>query len=274
MISVKLLHAINNNLYILKVNHMYVKNFEVIKAVSDVNLILNTGKIYGLIGPSGCGKTTLSSIISGQLIPSSGLIRLGNSCISYSDNRLERALKVQLVTQNAAVSLNDRRNGWSLLRDVANIEEILNIIEIFDFSMDLLSLPVCMYSGGQKQRLHLMRSWLVKSKLLILDESFSALDNKTKCSISNMFKMQQKNRIILFITHDLYVMTQLCDELIFMSNGQIKERIKNFTEDDIYQTFYKYDEFAKELYDSLEEIKKVKQTKLYRYLVDSVVAEG
>lgn len=260
--------TIKNNLIITEVNHYYYKNFNYIKALENINFLFNTGKIYGLIGPSGCGKTTLANILSGRLKASSGIVRFGNFPIDNVDDRFELANRIQLVSQNSSMSLNQIRTGWSLLRDVADYKDIANLIPLFNLSLDILSKPVYTYSGGEKQRLNLLRTWLVNSNILILDESFSALDENTKHNISKLIIKEKINKIIIFITHDISVMLNLCEELIFMFDGKIVQHLKTYQEEEIYNIFADHDELKDELKHELKLIRKAKKTKLFYRLLD------
>jgi ABC-type multidrug transport system ATPase subunit len=260
--------SIKNNLSITETNHYYYKEFKYIHALKDFDFLFNLGTIYGLIGPSGCGKSTLGNVISGRLKPSSGIIRFGNFPIDSGGDRFEIGKRVQVISQNAADSLNQYRTGWSLLRDVATYESILPLIDAFNLSIDLLSQQVYSYSGGEKQRLHLLRTWLVNSSILILDESFSALDAETKDNISKLIRKEQHNRIIIFITHDLSVMLELCNELLFMFDGKLISHMITFDETLIYNTFADYDELRMELRRELNRIRLVKKTNLFHHLLN------
>jgi peptide/nickel transport system ATP-binding protein len=258
--------VLKNNLIVRDTFHYYIKNINYICALNNINLTLENGKIYGLIGGSGSGKTTLGKILAGRLEPSQGIIRFGNLPINFSEDRFHKSIIVQIITQNAQQALNFYRTGWSVLRDVANEKDISELIDIFNLSLNLLSKPIFNLSGGEKQRIHLLRNWLLSPSIMIFDESFSALDAEVKHNISNLMKENKFGKIIIFITHDVSVMLNLCEELIFLHSGKIIKQMTNYDLNDIFEIFCEYNEFKDEIKPQLEDLKQFHEQELTKTL--------
>ena len=190
------------------------------KGVKDINLVVSAGQCVGLLGESGCGKSTLAKCISGQQIGVSGDIKCG---------------KIGYIFQDAYSSLNpSKKVGW-LLKEVIRYNNkselsraddlIKKIIEETELDMSVLEHYPNELSGGQRQRIAIACALLSNPDILIADEPVSALDVTVQKQIVTLLKKlnQKKNLAILFISHDIKVVKELCDYIYILKDGVIVE---------------------------------------------------
>ena len=190
------------------------------KGVKDINLVVGAGQCVGLLGESGCGKSTLAKCISGQQKGVSGDIKCG---------------KIGYIFQDAYSSLNpSKKVGW-LLKEVIRYNNkselsraddlIKKIIEETELDMSVLEHYPNELSGGQRQRIAIACALLSNPDILIADEPVSALDVTVQKQIVTLLKKlnQKKNLAILFISHDIKVVKELCDYIYILKDGVIVE---------------------------------------------------
>ncbi len=202
-----------------------------VKVVDGASVEIREGTMTGLIGPSGCGKTTLSRIAM-KLIPAdSGRIVLDGVDVTDMDRRRFRPYRkdVQMVFQNPYASLDPMRTmRWSLdeayRRPGQPSPDYTEMCRRFEIPVDILDRRPIMVSGGEMQRISIMRSTSFRSKYLILDEPTSMLDVSTQASIMHVFLNLMKERPdmgVLLITHDLDLARFCCSRLYLMDQGRI-----------------------------------------------------
>jgi ABC-type oligopeptide transport system ATPase subunit len=210
---------------------------EVVRAVDDVSLSVERGRILGLVGESGCGKSTLSRAIM-QLQPlTSGSIELDGtnlSALSPAEVR-RRRLDFQMVFQDPYASLNPRMSIFSTLTEALSRRGAIPKIEREEAVAALMQRvglsPEHMYkyphefSGGQRQRIAIARAIAPRPALLLADEPVSALDVSIQSQILNLLTelTQQMNISLLFISHDLSVVHYIADHIAVMQRGKIVE---------------------------------------------------
>jgi peptide/nickel transport system ATP-binding protein len=208
-------------------------------AVSDVSLDLEAGESLGIVGESGSGKTTIARMITGLLESTSGRIAVAGRDRSRPSRRsAERRLRgreVQIVMQDPYTSLDPRQTVRSCLREILRLHverskagadrvaELLHAVGLEHRTAD--SLPGAL-SGGQRQRVAIARALAAEPRVLVLDEATSALDVSIQAQILNLLADLRRDTGIayLFISHNLAVIRQVCDEAIVLKDGRIVER--------------------------------------------------
>lgn len=219
--------------YILEVDNLNVyyknkgrKDNALQHVLHDVSFCMKKGEILGLVGESGCGKTTLAKAILGMQKRFDGSIKL--DC----DNP-------QMVFQDPYGSLNpSKKIGWileeplrmkkgdkKLTRD-QRIKRVDEMLEKVWLDVRIKEHYPSELSGGQRQRIAIAAALLCDTTFLIADEPVSALDVTIQAQIIKLLlKLQQELGIsILFISHDLRVVYQMCDRVMIMQNGVILEQ--------------------------------------------------
>ncbi|WEM42873.1 ATP-binding cassette domain-containing protein [Photobacterium sp. DA100] len=208
-----------------------------VKAVDGVSLVVRRGETLGLVGESGCGKSTLGRTILKLYEPTAGKIYYEGRDITALSSREMRPLRkeMQIVFQDPMESLNQRHTVGVILEEPFIIHRIGTPQERKQWVRELLvkvGLPkesVNRYphefSGGQRQRIGIARAIALKPKLLICDESVSALDVSVQAQILNLLLhlQQQMNLAIIFISHDLSVVKRISDRVAVMYYGKIVE---------------------------------------------------
>ncbi|MGO1295884.1 MAG: ABC transporter ATP-binding protein [Vibrio sp.] len=209
----------------------------VIKAVDGVSFSLQQGETLGLVGESGCGKSTLGRSILKLLEPTEGRIYFEGKDITDLKSKQMAALRrqMQIVFQDPMESLNPRHNIGMIIQEPFDIHGIGTQAQRQQWVKELLvkvGLPentISRYphefSGGQRQRIGIARAIALKPKLLICDESVSALDVSVQAQILNLLlKLQQEmNLAMIFISHDLSVVRHVSDTVAVMYFGKIVE---------------------------------------------------
>ena len=203
---------------------LFVKNEEKLKqVVFDVSFEMHEGEMLGLVGGSGCGKSSLGKAILGINKNINGEI------IHYSD-------KPQMIFQDPKGSLNPKMTVEQILEEPLKIagitdKEELNrrvseMLEDIGLSDEYRKRLPAKLSGGQRQRVCIGQALMLKPKLLVADEPVSALDVTVQAQIMRLFKeVNKKYKVaILFISHDLKVVYQLCENIMIMDKGRIVEK--------------------------------------------------
>jgi len=207
-----------------------------VHAAQDVSLEVRRGQTLGIVGESGSGKSTVARCIVRLVDPSSGDIRLSGEEIARMPARELRPLrrKVQIVFQDPYRSLNPRRTvGESIVEGPLNYG--IGRVEAFDRARKLLELVRMdnsalaryphQFSGGQRQRICIARALAMEPELLVADEAVSALDVSVQAQVLQLLEeiRTRLNLAMLFITHDLRVAAQVCDQVAVMSKGRVVE---------------------------------------------------
>ncbi|TWI31259.1 ABC transporter ATP-binding protein [Paracoccus sulfuroxidans] len=205
-------------------------------AVKDVGFTLSRGRTVGIVGESGSGKSTLARCIMRLIAPSAGQIDLMGTDIATLSPKAFRPhrRKLQVVFQDPMRSLNPRWTiGDCLVEGPVNygssrgdaLKEAARMIEIVGLPRDALNRYPHMFSGGQRQRIAIARAVMMKPDVLIADEAVSALDVSVQAQVLQLFDdLQAELGLgILFITHDLRVAAQICDEVLVMKQGEAVE---------------------------------------------------
>jgi peptide/nickel transport system ATP-binding protein len=208
-----------------------------VTAAENVTLTLRKGRTLGIVGESGSGKSTVARCIVRLIDPTSGGIRLAGREISNLSHRLlqPHRKKIQIVFQDPYRSLNPRVSvgetiaegpinyGVGRAQALAKAQELL---ELVDLPSDSISRYPHQFSGGQRQRIAIARALALDPDVLVADEAVSALDVSVQAQVLDLLHEIQ-NRLgvaLLFITHDLRVAAQICDDVAVMQKGRIVEQ--------------------------------------------------
>jgi peptide/nickel transport system ATP-binding protein len=215
---------------------MFGKAREVV-AAENVNLTLRKGRTLGIVGESGSGKSTVARCIVRLIDPTSGGIRLGGHEISFLTRRLlqPHRKRIQIVFQDPYRSLNPRLSvGESIAEGPINYGTPRNqamarareLLELVGLPPDSISRFPHQFSGGQRQRIAIARALALDPDVLVADEAVSALDVSVQAQVLDLLDEIQRRLgvAILFITHDLRVAAQICDEVVVMQKGRIVEQ--------------------------------------------------
>ena len=212
------------------------KNF--FKAVDEVSFEIYPGETLGLVGESGCGKTTLGRCLLRLIEPTSGDINYQNIALTSLSAKKLRSLRreLQIVFQDPYSALNPRFTiGDAIMEPMqvhgihANKEERKNktieLLEQVGLSADFFNRYPHEFSGGQRQRICIARALALQPKVIICDESVSALDVSVQAQVLNLLSdLQEKFQLsYLFISHDLSVVKHFSDRMLVMNAGKIVE---------------------------------------------------
>ena len=200
----------------------------------DLDLSVPEGQITGLVGESGSGKSTLARVVMGLLPPAGGKILFRGRELEPRRSKEDRR-RLQMVFQNPEGSFNPRLTvGHSVTEGYLfhglgsrsqAFEQARRLFSRLEVPEDCLERLPSALSGGQKQRAALARALMLKPELLVADEPTSALDVSVQKSILELLhRLQREERIsILFISHDLGVIYELCDRVALLKDGGILE---------------------------------------------------
>ncbi|MEM7022725.1 MAG: ABC transporter ATP-binding protein [Pseudomonadota bacterium] len=208
----------------------------VVHAAKDVDLSIRRGETLGIVGESGSGKSTVARCIVRLIAPSGGQIVIDGHDIATAPARLlrEHRRRVQIVFQDPYRSLNPRRKvGQSIIEGPTNFGVAYD--EAWQRARDLMTLvgldPKALeryphqFSGGQRQRICIARALAMQPEVLIADEAVSALDVSVQAQVLDLLDQVRRrfDLAMLFITHDLRVAAQVCDQVAVMFQGEVVE---------------------------------------------------
>jgi peptide/nickel transport system ATP-binding protein len=210
-----------------------------VMAVDDVSFSIKEGESFGLVGESGSGKSTIAKMIVNLFKPSSGEIFFDNVCITKIKKNSEMMnfrKQIQMIFQDPYSSLNGRLKVKDIIAEPiklhnpkitnADLDNYINdLLESVELSKKSSTRYSHEFSGGQRQRISIARALATQPRLLVCDEPTSALDVSIQAQILNLLKdlQEQLNLTILFISHDLPVVRQMCDRIGVLRNGKLCE---------------------------------------------------
>jgi putative spermidine/putrescine transport system ATP-binding protein len=204
------------------------KQFGNVTAVDNVQLTVKEGEFITLLGPSGCGKTTLLRLIAGFEYPSSGNIRFDE--VIVNDVPVEKR-NFGMVFQSYALfpNMNVEKNiafglkiaGFTAAQIRERVKEVLSLVKLDGYEKRVPK----QLSGGQMQRIALVRAIAPRPKILLLDEPLSALDAKIRVHLRTEIKRIQKKLSIttVYVTHDQEEALAISDRVVVMNRGRIQQ---------------------------------------------------
>ena len=204
------------------------KRFGELTAIDQISLAVRRGELMTLLGPSGCGKTTLLNLVAGFLLPESGEIAIdGRQVTNIPTYRREIGIMFQNyalfphmnVAENVGYGLRMRRLPKpEIARRVTDALALVKLEGVNDRKPRQLS-------GGQQQRVALARALIIRPKVLLLDEPFSALDRNLRAAMQVELKdIQRKLGVTtIFVTHDQGEALSLSDRIAVIAEGRIRQ---------------------------------------------------
>ena len=201
-----------------------------IRAVEDLNFHVSKGEIVGFIGPNGAGKSTTIKMMSGILTPTSGEVLINGEDIAKNRKKVVKNIGVvfgQRTQLNWDLRLGE---SFELLRhiyqiDKINYEETLDVMDGILGIRKLIDKPVRQMSLGERVKGDLVASMLHSPDVLFLDEPTIGLDVGSKYALRKFIKEinKAKQTTVILTTHDLGDITELCERIIIINNGQLCE---------------------------------------------------
>ena len=210
-----------------------------VMAVNDVSLNIREGESFGLVGESGSGKSTIAKMIVNLFRPSVGDIFFDNICITkikHNSEMMKFRKQIQMIFQDPYSSLNGRLKVRDIVSEPIKLHNpsisrnnldsyIFDLLESVELTQNSADRYPHEFSGGQRQRISIARALATQPRLLVCDEPTSALDVSIQAQILNLLKdlQEQLNLTILFISHDLPVVRQMCDRIGVLRDGKLCE---------------------------------------------------
>ncbi|MCD1585540.1 ABC transporter ATP-binding protein [Halomonas sp. IOP_14] len=206
------------------------------RAVDDVSFVLKRGRTLGIVGESGSGKSTLARCVMRLITPTGGNIRVSGKQITELPKSMLKPhrKRIQMIFQDPNRSLNPRMTvGQSLIEGLTNYgmprREALarghELLELVGLPIDAIDRYPHQFSGGQRQRIAIARALAMEPEVIVADEAVSALDVSVQAQVLTLLnEIQLRLGIaVLFITHDLRVAAQICDDVLVMQRGRLIE---------------------------------------------------
>ena len=237
----------NNNILEIKNLHTYFyTDSGVIKSVDGVDIELREGTTLGIVGESGSGKSVTALSVMGLLMGTTGKVADGEilfegrdlTKLNDEERRKMRGEKISMIFQEPMTSLNPVMKIGDQITECILMHNSISKQEAWDRAVEMLKLTGVprvermmkeypfQLSGGQRQRVMIAMALVCKPKILIADEPTTALDVTIQAQILDLMEnLKQKiGTSILFITHDLGVVAEICDDVVVMYSGRVVEK--------------------------------------------------
>lgn len=205
----------------------------------DVSLGVGAGHSLGLVGESGAGKTSLLRLLLGLAAPTEGTVRFDGVPLRHGDRAAMRTFRraVQPVYQDPFSSLDPRmRVGDSIAEPLRSLgvtrdasarkARVAELLQAVDLPDDAVTRYPDAFSGGQRQRIAIARALAPKPRVLLADEPVSALDTSVRMHVIELLlRLAREQSIsILLVSHDLTIVSALCEQIAVLEGGRIVER--------------------------------------------------
>ena len=237
----------NNNILEIKNLHTYFyTDSGVIKSVDGVDIELREGSTLGIVGESGSGKSVTALSVMGLLMGTTGKVAEGEILFEGRDltklddeeRRKMRGEKISMIFQEPMTSLNPVMKIGDQITECILMHNNISKQEAWDKAVEMLKLTGVprvermmkeypfQLSGGQRQRVMIAMALVCKPKILIADEPTTALDVTIQAQILDLMEnlKQKTGTSIQFITHDLGVVAEVCDDVVVMYSGRVVEK--------------------------------------------------
>ena len=214
-----------------KITKTYTVRRSKVQALKGVDLRLEKGEVLGIVGESGSGKSTLLKMISGLETPDSGSMTVEGRPLTER-RTLEDYRTIQMIFQDAAASFHPRRSiADSITESFRSLCGKKEDPDLEGLAVRMGLAPELMYrlprnlSGGQCQRMAIARAIAVRPKILLCDEITSALDVSSQAQILRLLSdiCRETETSAVFVSHDLAVVSCLCDRIMVMKDGAVVE---------------------------------------------------
>ncbi len=234
----RLLQVKNINLRFETKSSFLKKNRRYVQASDNVSFDVMEGETFGLVGESGSGKSTIARVIAGLYSADSGAIDFAGTDLTRLSEKQRKPLRrqIQMVFQNPYSSMNSRMTVENIIAEpirfhklAASERQVKSIVADLLDHVGLGNAAGLKYphefSGGQRQRISIARALATRPRFLICDEPTSALDVSVQAQILNLLKdlQEELGLTMLFISHDLPVIRQMCDRVAVMKKGALVE---------------------------------------------------
>lgn len=202
------------------------KHYETNHVVNDLDLMINKGEIFGLLGPNGAGKTTSISMMTSQILPSNGTIKINDLDVLTSRKEIKKI--VGIVPQDIALypMLNavDNLKFFGELYGIKGqklkdrVNELLSLVGLADRAKE----PIKNYSGGMKRRINIAAALIHQPLVVFMDEPTVGIDPQSRNQIFDLIKLLKSQGItIVYTTHYMEEATALCDRVAIIDEGSI-----------------------------------------------------
>lgn len=208
------------------------KNFSGLKALDGLNFSAEKGKITAIVGDNGSGKSTLIKILAGILEEDSGYIKINGKKIKESEKRYLIRKEVSVVFQDLALDPykstyeniflgRELKKHVFILDRKSMLDETKKLLKTININIKDLEKEVRFLSGGQRQAIAISRAVYKSNNILILDEPTSAMGvRESKNIISIIKKLKEKGKTIIIISHNLFEIFDIADEIFMIRNGK------------------------------------------------------
>lgn len=222
-----------------KINASFFKTSAFFKAIDNVSFEVYQGEKLGVVGESGCGKTTLGHLITGLTKPDGGTIKYKGQDLTALSTKDFKPIKkdIQIIFQDPYSSLNPRMTVGQAIAEPMHVHKLVKgkrqrqdrveeLLEAVGLSKSYYHRYPHEFSGGQRQRIGIARCLALKPKIIICDESVSALDISVQAQVLNLLEdlKEEFQLTYIFISHDLSVVRQFSDRILVMKSGKIMEQ--------------------------------------------------
>ena len=218
---------------------IFKRNNKYFTALKGVSFDIRQGEVFGIVGESGSGKSTIARCVTGIYEPTQGTISICGADLNKLEDKNKQNYyrrQTQMVFQDPFSSLNGRMRVENIIAepiifhkqaaDKAEVKKIVDeLLEVVGLGTGASRKFPHEFSGGQRQRISIARALATRPRFLICDEPTSALDVSIQAQILNLLKdlQEELGLTMMFISHDLPVIRQMCDRVAVMKSGEILE---------------------------------------------------